>query len=109
MEEIKITKGWFNSAGHKYKWIKDYYHIFGVGIDQRMISGNGVILITIENKQYSLDKSEARQFSLKYNSRYKAGKTMLCVVSKSILRPLFKEEVTNNVDNFQPNLFDNVL
>lgn len=46
------------------------------------------ILIELDNVRYTLDLSEARTFISKYSSRYQAGRTVLGVVSRSLLKPV---------------------
>lgn len=107
MRKIKIERGWFRSAGHKYKWLEDKYHIFGVGINLIELKNHKELAVEIDNNLYILDSEEAWIFAKKYNATYVAGKTRLAIISRSLLReaePKTKTEMLVEV-NPQQKLF----
>ncbi len=88
MRKLHIEKGWYRSAGHRFKWTVSGHHIFGVGIDMRILRTEPEITVVVDGKEYLLDGREAMDFVRHYNADYTAGGTRLGVVSKSILKPL---------------------
>ena len=86
MEKFIIKQGWFRSAGIKYNWVKDGFDVRGIGLAKHVLNSNENIVV--EGTEYSLDRAEAEAFIRRFESFYKAGGTLLGVVSKSLLKPL---------------------
>ena len=86
MEKFIIKQGWFRSAGIKYNWVKDGFDVRGVGLAKHVLGGKENIVV--EGNEYSLDRAKAEAFIRRFESFYKAGGTLLGVVSKSLLKPI---------------------
>jgi hypothetical protein len=83
-------KGWFLTAGYRFKWQEDGYDIRGIGFNKGQLIGKGdEIVVIVDNQKYSLNTKEAIDFIHKYDAYFKAGKgskqTTLGVVSKSLM------------------------
>jgi hypothetical protein len=83
-------KGFFRTAGYKFKWCDDGYDVLGIGLNENQLTNKGEeIIIAVENKIYSLNTKEALEFIRSYHAFFKAGKgrkqTTLGVVSKSLM------------------------
>lgn len=85
-EKFIIKQGWFRSAGIKYNWVKEGFDIRGIGLAKHVLNGSENIVV--EGTEYSLDRAEAEAFIRRFESFYKAGGTLLGVVSKSLLKPI---------------------
>ena len=72
MDKILHIKTPYKVAGWKYGWNKDGYKQIGVGINMKLLEGDGYIDMTIDDSKYMwrLDKSIARNFIDKYKSYY---------------------------------------
>lgn len=88
MKIVKINKGFFRTAGIKYGWQKDNYHIFGVGVKIRDIEEHRMLEINIEGRRFILDCGVAAKFIDKYKAVFEIGVTKLGVVSRSVLREI---------------------
>ena len=84
---LKINKGFYYGAGSpkKYNWVKDGFHIYGVGIDIDLLKQYQILQIEVNNQVYGLDTTKAINFIKKYRSLLHIKGTILGVVSKSLL------------------------
>lgn len=86
---LKIKNGWWKAAGNVFGWVKDGYHVFGVGINKRMLLNYEHIKLEIKGRLWQVSTEDAINFIQEYKSVKKVGEdTELGVVSKSILTPL---------------------
>ena len=85
--KLIIKSGFFYGAGSSkvYNWEKDGYHIFGVGINEKLVNSYDIIRITVEGEQYFVKTDEVKEFAKKYRSYKVRKRTRLLVVSKSLL------------------------
>lgn len=90
MQEIKIAKSFFYSAGDKYNWTKDGLDKRGVGISMEALRGNKELIVEVDNIKYFLVCKQAIAFIRKYGSWMEAGQRQLGIVSKSILEEVNK-------------------
>lgn len=96
--KINIQKGWFVSAGSKYGWVVKGYDRRGVGIQAGYLNRYAMLDISIENKEYTLDTTEAIKFIKKFRSFFEIKGVTIGVVSKSIL--MTKQEAKKkNIEN----------
>jgi len=94
-------KSFFYGAGSlkQYKWQKDGYHIWGVGIDVDILNNFDSLDIIVDKNKYRVSTERAREFVKKYNSFYQVRNynKILGVISLSILRNITTQK--QNVNN----------
>lgn len=86
MKTLEIKKGWFWSAGNKYKWAGQGYDRPGIGIDCRTLINNPQIKVIVHDKVYLLESSEAIDFVRKFSAFETHQGIKLAVVSKSLFK-----------------------
>jgi len=84
--KVKINNKWFLAAGNVYGWVKDGYHVFGVGISNDYFCQFDELQVEIDGGLYTLDVNEAVLFIQKYDSIKKIKGRTIGVVSKSLLQ-----------------------
>jgi hypothetical protein len=95
-ENVKqITIGsYFYGAGSpvQYNWVKDGYHIWGVGIKTDLLNKYSKLVVKINGKTYKADTEKLREFVVKYNSIYtvQPSGVKLGVFSKDLLTNISK-------------------
>lgn len=93
MKTLTINSGWFRAAGNVYRWPKDL-HMFGVGIDGRILHSEKQIQVVVEGVRYTLDCVQAVSFCKAHRSvKRMRGGTTLGVVSKSLLKPVLNFKI----------------
>lgn len=86
MEKVKILKGWYRSAGHKYGWANSGYLPEGVGINRDALYDNDEIEVHVAGNKFKVDCKEAIEFVKMWRSHYKMdGGTKIGVISRSIM------------------------
>lgn len=86
MKKLKIIKGFYRTAGIKFKWCPEY-DIRGVGIGRQFFE-EPKLEIEVEGKKYEIDTKEAMDFINKYRSIIFTKGKKIGVVSKSLLKEL---------------------
>jgi hypothetical protein len=92
--KLKIEKGFFYGAGSPkvYNWVKDGFHIYGVGVNLDLLKISRLkhepVEIEIDGEHYELDSQTALEFINNYNSIEKRKGTSIGVVSKSLCVPV---------------------
>ena len=88
MQTLKIQKGWYRSAGHKYGWTLAGFEPEGVGINRQALDAEKLIVV-VNDVEYEVDCQEAIDFVKKYKSHYTTdGGTKIGVISRSIMKKL---------------------
>lgn len=88
MQTLKIQKGWYRSAGHKYGWVVAGYEPEGVGINRDALNADKLI-VNVNDFDYEVDCQEAIDFVKKFGSHYSTdGGTKIGVISRSIMKKL---------------------
>lgn len=90
MKTLTIKNGWYYGAGSptKYDWVKDGYHIYGVGISLDFLWKTDEIEIVVAGERYRVKTQDCVDFARQYNTQEKRGTKNIIIVSKSILHPL---------------------
>jgi len=83
MKTLKINKGWYRSAGHKYGFTGA-----GIGINVNLLKED--LKLTIDNKTYILPALKGKEFADKHNSYETRGKVTLAIVGESALEEEIK-------------------
>lgn len=104
-KRIKI-KNPFYGAGSIYGWVKDGFHIYGVGINTELLDKHNILEIEVNKKITVVNTKDIRKFAEKYNSFRNIHNSFIqvAVVSLSLLDPSLKP-IKKEADN-QRTIFD---
>lgn len=92
MHILKITKGWYWSAGDKYGW-NDNYDRTGIGIALSHIRKADPVRLEIKDEKYEITHDELKRFIGQYKTKKKLKGVPIIYVSKSVL---------NKVEEYSP-------
>ncbi len=84
--KLRINKPFYGAGSEtQYGWVKDGYHIFGIGIKFELLDLYDSFDIEMDDNVYRISATKAKEFVEKYKSIYKVRKynTKLAVISKS--------------------------
>jgi hypothetical protein len=88
-KKLIVIKNPFFGAGSpkQYNWVKDGYHIFGIGIAAMDLLSYQYLDIVVEGKLYTVSTKKIKDFIKKYRSFYtvKHANLLLGVFSKDLL------------------------
>jgi hypothetical protein len=107
--KIKIRSPYFGAGSPKqFGWIKDDYHIWGVGVNINYLDNYDNLEIVLDGKSALAKTQDIKNFANKYHS-YKPIKNSMvkvAIFSVSLLDPsLHAKKKKVEVDNKQPTLF----
>lgn len=103
MKTIKIKVPFFGAGSPKqYNWVKDGYHIWGIGVKVDDVKNHEVLNIVLEGIAYPIKTQDIKDFVRKYNSTYEVKKslTKLVVFSTSLLNGFQTKEGKDIVNDF---------
>jgi hypothetical protein len=87
---IKIRQPYFGAGSPKqFNWIKDDYHIFGVGVNVRYLNNYDVLEIVVNNKAALVKTQDIKNFANKYNSykNIRNSVVKVAIFSMSLIDP----------------------
>jgi len=106
-KKIKIRKPYYGAGSSKqYGWVKDGFHIHGVGVNVNHLDEYDYLEITLEKKTTIIRTEDIRNFADRYNSYYdiKNSIVQVAVFSVSLLDPSLKPKP--KIDDRQTSLLD---
>lgn len=108
MERVTIKKGFYWSAGHKYKWTGKY-DANGFGIAMDILRNSSEIEVVVSGKFYTLDCQQAICFIKTYKSVEKYQGKNVGILTKTLLKasssPQTKDEKSFPQPFLQNSLF----
>ncbi len=89
-KKIKIRKPYFGAGSSKvYNWLKDGFHMHGIGVNINYLNNFDALEITLESKTSIISTDTIRKFADKYNSYYdiRNSTARVAVFSITLLDP----------------------
>lgn len=87
-EQVKITNGWFRSAGNHFGWVDTGHSMEGVGVHYDILKRNldTSIHLIVNDDLYTLVVDDAKQFLNNHKSWQQISGQWVGVVPKSLLK-----------------------
>ena len=105
--KIRIRSPYYGAGSPKsYNWIKDDFHIYGIGVNIKYLNDYDTLEITLEGKTALVKTQDIKNFANKYNS-YKHIKNSIvkvAIFSISLLDPNLHAK-KKKIDDRQQKLF----
>lgn len=107
--KIKIRSPYYGAGSSKsFGWIKDNFHIYGVGVNMRYLNDYDSLEIVLDGKSTLVKTQDIRTFANKYHSykNIKNSMVKVAIFSISLLNPeLHARKKKIEIDTRQQELF----